>query len=371
MIQKTKSLANLRQRRQAHARSASQQRKSHMLNFNYEQRQSSALWGLVLAAGDGKRLQNYIRHTHALDLPKQYVSFVGQRSMLEHTYDRAEQLIPPKRILTVVGQHHLRHSEVRRQLAQRPSENIIVQPDNKETGPGIFLPLMHLFKRSPQAIVALFPSDHFILEEARFMDHVALAARAVSHKPSTIALLAMEADAPEVEYGYIVPRSEPDQITLWGTRGAAKFVEKPNTALAQEIVKAGGLWNTMIMVFKARTLLEMLATLNPPVARLFARVFDAIGTPAELETVEAVYQLLEPMNFSKDFLEKVADAYPDAISVLPVLQVFWSDLGAPRRIAQVLELLEHRRDRQPETTAAHRHGANSRAPTLSWRRALA
>jgi mannose-1-phosphate guanylyltransferase len=338
---------------------------------NLQSETSESVWGLVLAAGDGKRLQNYIRHTRALDLPKQYVNFVGRRSMLEHTYERAEQLISPKRILTVVGQHHLRHGEVRRQLAQRASENIIVQPDNKETGAGIFLPLMHLLKRSPQAIVALFPSDHFILEEERFMDHVALAARAVSHRPSTIVLLAMEADGPEVEYGYIVPRSEPGQITLWGTRGAARFVEKPNARLAEEIVKAGGLWNTMIMVFKARTLLDMLATLNPPVARLFARIFDAIGTPAELETVEAVYQLLEPMNFSKDFLEKVAGAYPEAISVLPVLQVFWSDLGSPRRIAQVQQLLEHRPEPQADATAIHRQAANFRRPTLSWRRALA
>ena len=310
-----------------------------MFNLHHEQQRRAALWGLVLAAGDGKRLQSYLRDTHGADLPKQYVNFVGRRSMLEHTFDRAEQLIPPKRILTIVAQHHLRHGEVRSQLAQRASENVIVQPDNKETGPGIFLPLMYLYKRSPEAVVAVFPSDHFILEEERFMDHVELAARAISHDAASIALLAMEADAPEVEYGYIVPRSEPNRISLWGTRGAARFVEKPNTALARQIVKAGGLWNTMIMVFKVRTLLEMLQTLYPTIYRQFARIFDAIGTPAEIETIEAVYQTIEPMNFSKDFLEKVAVVYPDAISVLPVLQVFWSDLGSPQRIAQVLELL--------------------------------
>jgi len=304
-----------------------------------EQQRRNSLWGLVLAAGDGKRLQNYIRHTHAADLPKQYVNLVGQRSMLEHTFDRAEQLIPPTRILTVVGQHHLKHGEVRRQLARRVRDNVIVQPDNKETGPGIFLPLMHLYRRSPEAIVAVFPSDHFILEEERFMDHVELAARAISHDSSSIVLLAMEADAPEVEYGYILPRGEPNQITPWGTRGAARFVEKPHAALAQEIVEAGGLWNTMIMVFKARTLLEMLGSLYPAIYRQFARIFDAIGTSEETETVKAVYQLLEPMNFSKDFLEKLPHVFPDAISVLPVLQVFWSDLGSPQRLAQVLERL--------------------------------
>lgn len=171
------------------------------------------------------------------------------------------------------------------------------------------------------------------------MDHVELAARAVSHDPSSIVLLAMEADAPEVDYGYILPRGEPNQISPWGTRGVARFVEKPHRALAQEIVEAGGLWNTMIMVFKARTLVRMLDSLYPAIYRQFARIFDAIGTSAETETIKAVYQLLEPMNFSKDFLEKVSDVLPEAISVLPVLQVFWSDLGSPQRLAQVLERL--------------------------------
>jgi mannose-1-phosphate guanylyltransferase len=207
------------------------------------------------------------------------------------------------------------------------------------------------------------------------MDHVELAARAVSHEPSSIILLAMEADAPEVEYGYIVPRSEPNRISLWGTRGAARFVEKPNTALARQIVKAGGLWNTMIMVFKVRRLLKMFEILYWRVYRHFTRIFDAIGTPAETETVEAVYQMLEPMNFSKGFLEKVADVYPDAISVLPVLQVFWSDLGSPRRIAQVREILEQHADRNAELkrkpTPAQVKAPKLPGHGLAWRRALA
>ena len=53
-----------------------------------------------------------------------------------------------------------------------------MQPANKETGPGILLPLMFIYKRCPHAIVAVFPSDHFVLEEDRFMNHVKLAVRA-------------------------------------------------------------------------------------------------------------------------------------------------------------------------------------------------
>jgi mannose-1-phosphate guanylyltransferase len=322
-------------------------------------RSNGATWGLVLSAGDGKRLQSYVRRLRGLDLPKQYVNFIGRRSMLEHTFDRAEKLIPARRILTVVSRGHLRFTEVRRQLENRPSENVIVQPVNKETGPGIFLPLMYLCKRCPEAIVAVFPSDHFILEEERFMDHVELAVQSVARDPSRIVLLAMEAQSPEVEYGYIVPRADDGKVNFWGTRGAGKFIEKPSPASARELVAAGGMWNTMIMVFKVRTVLELLQRLFPTTYLCFAGIFDAIGKPDEARRIDAAYQTLEPMNFSKDFLETVAANSPEVISVLPVRQVLWSDWGSPERLRQVQQLL---RERDPRPMLVM-HPVHRREPT--------
>jgi len=298
------------------------------------------LWGLVLAAGDGRRLQDYIRQTRGAELPKQYVKFTGDLSLLEQTYHRAERLIRPEQILTVVGKHHLQHDEVKRQLAGRDPATIVVQPKNKETGPGVLLPLLHLYKRDPQATVALFPSDHFIREEERFMDHVALAAQAVAHDPRRIVMLALEAHAPEVEYGYILPRLDDGQINLWGTRPTTGFIEKPDRQLAQQLVRAGGLWNTMIMVFKVRNVLALMRWFCPAAYYRFIDIFDAIGTPMEAKAVEALYEQIAPMNFSKDFLEKLSAQMPTAITVLPVLQVYWSDWGSPARLAQTLELLE-------------------------------
>jgi len=318
----------------------------------------AASWGLVLAAGEGKRLRSYIHEIRGDDLPKQYVNFIGRRSMLEHTFERAKKLIPVRQILTIVSRDHLRFAEVQHQLSHQPKQNIIVQPENKETGPGIFLPLMYLYKRCPEAIVSVFPSDHFIVEEERFMDHVELAVKAVAHDPSRIILLAMEARGPEVDYGYIVPRPDDGGLNLWGTRHAANFVEKPNAAMARELIKAGGLWNTMIMVFKVRTLAEMMKRLFPKTHLRFARIFDAIGTPEESRTIEAVYQTLEPLNFSKGFLETIAAIDPAIISVLPVLQVFWSDWGSPERILQAREMLiERARTPKPMPAKVKRHPA--------------
>ena len=330
-----------------------------------------ALWGLVLAAGDGRRLQSYIRKVRGEDLPKQYVNFIGRRSMLEQTFDRVERLIPARQIVTVVSKSHLRYGAVRSQLARRAPQGVVVQPENKETGPGILLPLMHIYKRCPEAIVAVFPSDHFILEEDRFMDHVKLAARAVAHDSSRFVLLAMEAQHPEVEYGYILPRADEGSVSLWGMRSTARFVEKPDPATARSLIHCGALWNTMIMVFKVSTVLEAMQRLCPTMYSRFRGVLDAIGTADETKITDEIYQTLEPLNFSTAFLEKFADASPDMLSVLPVLQVSWSDWGSPKRLLRALELLGHpaqRVNRQRRSSVpAYAQRKNNRRDTVPWR----
>lgn len=296
-------------------------------------------WGLVLAAGDGTRLQDYIRHTLGRELPKQYVNFIGRRSMIEHTFARAEKLIDAQNLVTVISRRHLEHREVRRQLASRPRGTVIAQPTNRETGPGILLPLVHIYKRCPEAIVSVFPSDHFILEEERFMTHVDLAAEAVARNPMRIVLLAMEAHSPEEEYGYVIPTSQGGEIDLHGTRPVSRFVEKPNRHAAQSLVDDGALWSTMVMVFKASTLLQMIERLDPDTYRKFNRILDAAGTSREQEITDAVYRSLQPINFSKGILERLARADRDAVAVLPVLQVYWSDWGSPTRLFVTQRLL--------------------------------
>jgi mannose-1-phosphate guanylyltransferase len=44
------------------------------------------LHGIVLAAGERKRLQPYVQEIRGEALPKQYVNLIGRRSMLDHTF---------------------------------------------------------------------------------------------------------------------------------------------------------------------------------------------------------------------------------------------------------------------------------------------
>jgi mannose-1-phosphate guanylyltransferase len=241
--------------------------------------------GIVLAAGDGRRLQLYVQEIRGEGLPKQYVNVIGRRSMLEHTFHRAEKLIPAEQILTVVSRRHLLHAYVCRQLARRGRETLIVQPANKETGPGILLPLMFIYERCPAAIVPVFPLDHFVLEEDRFMNHVRLAVQAAKQDPSRIVLLAIEPDRPETEYGYVVPHEDVGGFCRFGTRRVAEFIEKPRTELATELMRAGGLWNTMTMVFKPDALLQLIRTLYPDLYFNFCRILESLGTRTEAKQV--------------------------------------------------------------------------------------
>jgi len=301
-----------------------------------DSRCDSRLWGLVLAAGDGKRLEGYVRELKGKELPKQYVNVIGRRSMLEHTFDRAERLIPASRILTIVNPKHLRHTEALKQIASRPAGTVILQPENRDTGPGILLPLLHLYQRFPEAVVAVFPADHFVLEEERLMDHVELAAQAVARNPDRIMLLAVEARQPETDYGYVVPCDEGGQLSFWGARRVAHFVEKPDRDGARSLAAAGGLWNTMIMVLKAKNLLNLTKALYPELYRSFHSLLDVLGGPREKARVKELYFSLRPLNFSKGILEQVLAKFPGVLFVLPLVNVFWSDWGSPQRIAAAL-----------------------------------
>jgi mannose-1-phosphate guanylyltransferase len=126
------------------------------------QQHEHKLWGIVLAAGEGTRVHDFLAQFCGGQGIKQFCAAIGRRSLLEHTLVRVERLIPRERILIVVSTDH--RAEVAAQLAHWPPDNVIFQPRHRGTAPGILLPLAHLSHREPFATVAIFPSDHCIVE---------------------------------------------------------------------------------------------------------------------------------------------------------------------------------------------------------------
>lgn len=98
----------------------------------------SHLWSIVLAGGEGVRLSPMIKQWLGEERPKQYCTFTGTRSMLQHTVDRADCLAIPEQRVTVIGAHH--EWEANRQLRQRGGK-LVRQPANRDTAAGVYLPL--------------------------------------------------------------------------------------------------------------------------------------------------------------------------------------------------------------------------------------
>ena len=67
---------------------------------------SDRLWAVVLAAGEGTRMASLTRHLYGWDVPKQFATLVGDRSMLQLTMERIAPLIPPDRTIVVVDESH-------------------------------------------------------------------------------------------------------------------------------------------------------------------------------------------------------------------------------------------------------------------------
>jgi mannose-1-phosphate guanylyltransferase len=308
------------------------------------------LWAIVLAAGEGTRVREFLTQVCGGRGIKQFCAVTGRRSMLQHTLDRAERLIPRDRILIVVSTDH--RAEVEAQLKDWPTENIIFQPANRDTAPGILLPLAHVSHRDPLANVAIFPSDHCIQHEARFLRAVSSAVAEVERFPQDFVLLGMAPDVAEEGYGWIEPSPRDDSRA---TRGVQRFWEKPDPATTHALLSRGALWNTFVCVAWAPTIWNMVRQVAPDVDAAFADIRHALGTPAAAEVIAQVYASLRCLNFSSGVCEPLVAR----LRVLPVPDVGWSDWGSVQRICdslaqmgkldELLARLRHHKGIDPKT----------------------
>jgi mannose-1-phosphate guanylyltransferase len=262
--------------------------------------------------------------------PKQFVPVIGGSTLLDQTRRRVARSVMPGHTFIVVTRKHQQFYE---SLAKEISPNLLLeQPHNKGTAPAILYALLRVATRSPKAIVALFPSDHFFNDDEEFMSHVDVAFEAVEVQPETVTLLGITPASAEKEYGWIEPQrsvlgSAPRSITR-----VKRFWEKPSATLATSLLERGCLWNSFVMVGRVDALLRMTQAALPELYTGFATIALTFETAAEHKALGEVYSRIDDSNFS----HQVLAARPQDLAVMRVSDVGWSDLGEPSRVLATL-----------------------------------
>ena len=292
-------------------------------------------WAIVLAAGEGRRLQSLTTTEAGVAIPKQYCSLRGGPSLLREALQRAKTIASPANICIVVASHHKRWWDA--ELAAEPKSNVIVQPGNRGTANGILLPLLHIMARDPEARIVLLPSDHHLSDEHVLAGALREAMRILEARRDHVLLLGMSPEEADPDLGYIVPGSA-DGRAVWTV---SRFVEKPNAPFAQVLIDAGALWNAFIVAAHAQALLELFARRFP---RIVADMWSIIErNPCTGDAPDAVidlYRGLPEIDLSRQILQVTASM----LRVLRVQHCGWSDLGTPQRVAKVLRRLPRLED---------------------------
>lgn len=287
-------------------------------------------WAVILAGGDGTRLQSMTRAISGDNRPKQFVPVIGGSTLLNQTRRRVALSIEPRHTSIVVTQQHRRYYEP---LAHEISPNpLIEQPVNKGTAPAILYALLRVATKSPKAVVALFPSDHFFADDEEFMSHIDVAIDAVEVQPATVMLLGITPTTPETEYGWIEPQPSILASAHKSITRVRKFWEKPSLSLATSLMERGCLWNSFVMVGCVDALLKMTRAAMPEMYAAFAAITPTFETAGEHKAIAALYSDLEDSNFS----HQVLAARPEDLMVMRVGDVGWSDLGEPNRVLSTL-----------------------------------
>jgi len=285
---------------------------------------------IILAGGEGSRLKSLTRAIAGDERPKQFCPILNDRSLLDETRRRTAMVIKPENTAFSLTQKHERY--YKRPLWNVHKRQLIVQPENKGTAPAIIYSLMRLASVSPDATVAVFPSDHYFSDNEAFMQTVESAFASAEMNTTSIVLLGMEPEKAETSYGWIEPaKSLFTDLTLSFSR-VSRFWEKPTARVAKKLMTTGCLWNSFVMVGKVGTFLDLFKRHLPDMFRMFSAAAKVFGTPQEAAVIRSIYAWIEETNFSSQVLERSSDE----LLVMRVGNVGWSDWGEPHRVMGTL-----------------------------------
>lgn len=277
---------------------------------------SQSLIPVILAGGKGERFWPLSRTKR----PKQFLSLDGSgRSLLQATADRLLDLAGGWSNLWVITSALIAEG-VETQLPDLPSENLLVEPEGKDTAPAVAWASLEVAKRfGEDAVIGFFPADHWIGDQQLFQATLH-AASELAATAEAIVTLGISPDYPSTGYGYI------EQAEMKGTFGnlpvykVNRFTEKPDRPTAESFLQSGAYsWNSGMFIFRAGVILNELRQHAPSIISLL----ETKGKDAYFE--------LPKISIDYALMEKTSLAY-----VLPT-SFGWDDLGDWNALARLLQ----------------------------------
>ncbi|NLG32980.1 MAG: mannose-1-phosphate guanylyltransferase [Syntrophomonadaceae bacterium] len=265
---------------------------------------------LILAGGSGTRLWPLSRR----NMPKQLLSLIGGKTLLQETCQRLLSFIPPQDQWIITGKEHFQ--QVWEQVqAVHESIQVMEEPEGKDTAPAIFWAARRCQELyGDDAVLLVLPSDHLITNEKNFQETIAKGIEKAQE--GFLITFGIKPTHPETDYGYI--EIETNQPKMEQPYPVKAFIEKPDKIRAEQYIASGNyFWNSGMFAFHIGTLLADGKTLCKDTAEPFIS-----SNPNDTLQIEKAYKQCQAQSIDYAVMEQTDNAW-----VVPA-SFGWSDVGS-------------------------------------------
>jgi mannose-1-phosphate guanylyltransferase len=270
---------------------------------------------LIFAGGSGSRLWP----ASTKNKPKQILSFFGEETMLEKTYNRIEKGIPSKKIFVATAESY--KQPVTKQLSKIPAKNFLFEPVRKNRGPAIGVMMLYLQAYSKDPYFTTVWSDDHINQEDIYHYNLQLIEKYLTKNPNEILAIGVYPSYPNTSFRYVETGKiiSSDTIPIFNVK---KFHDKPHLAKAKKMYSSGKhFWNSGYFISSTDAILDLYKKHFKECYKILEELKPYIGTSKQNAMVKKLYPKMPSFDF-----EEIFYVNPSLLKLVPA-NFDWMDIG--------------------------------------------